>query len=115
MGGRGIKSPINVLQQTLSDYNHKERVHELIKEYSEYRIQKKNLKIDEDINQQQLYEACACCNFRVIPINSEFEVCPICGWIDDPFQNVNSNNPNGKNGISLIEAKRRFNNKKGED
>jgi rubrerythrin len=107
MGGRGRPSPINTRQQTLNDYLHKEKVKEIIKKSSEARLINNEInQKNEQTSQLTLYKKCACCNNLIIPVNTEFEVCPICGWIDDPFQNANPDNPNGKNGISLIEAKK---------
>ncbi|WP_394697974.1 CPCC family cysteine-rich protein [uncultured Sphaerochaeta sp.] len=54
------------------------------------------------------FRACACCKHYSIPIDSEYEVCPVCGWIDDPYQNAHPNSTEGKNSISLDEAKKAY-------
>jgi len=48
---------------------------------------------------------CACCGEYTIPVNSEYETCTVCGWIDDKFQNANPNSLIGRNPISLNEAR----------
>ena len=48
---------------------------------------------------------CFCCGEYTIPIETEGEVCPICGWIDDPYQNRHLDSLDGKNTISLKEAR----------
>lgn len=102
MGGRGRILPINTKQLTLEEITLKEKIHEIIQKSAEIRAQ------NEPINIFPVFKKCACCENIVIPINTEFEFCPICGWIDDPFQNANPNNPNGRNDISLIEAKNKY-------
>ena len=51
---------------------------------------------------------CACCGHFSIPAYSQYEICPVCGWIDDPRQNLNPELADGANPISLNEAKRRW-------
>ena len=48
---------------------------------------------------------CRCCEKPTLPMDSEHEICPLCGWIDDKFQNTHPDSPNGKNLISLNEAR----------
>jgi hypothetical protein len=49
--------------------------------------------------------ACMCCGEYTIPVESEYEKCPVCGWIDDPHQNVHPDEKEGMNPISLNEAR----------
>ena len=51
---------------------------------------------------------CFCCEEYSIPIGTEYEVCPICEWIDDKLQNSNPDSVEGRNSISLEEAKQRY-------
>lgn len=48
---------------------------------------------------------CFCCGEYTIPVETEGEVCPICGWRDDSYQNKNLDSLDGKNAISLKEAR----------
>ncbi|EGN7764477.1 hypothetical protein ISN88_004608, partial [Escherichia coli] len=38
-----------------------------------------------------------------------YEICPICGWEDDPVQSADPDFSGGANSPSLNEAKRAFN------
>lgn len=49
---------------------------------------------------------CACCGNFSIPIGFNSEICPICGWIDDEYQNTHPSSLNGKNPISLEDARK---------
>lgn len=55
-------------------------------------------------NEQDL-KACACCGNFCLSIQSEYAICPICGWQDDPEQNANPTLKNKSNKMSLEEAK----------
>jgi hypothetical protein len=48
---------------------------------------------------------CFCCEEYTIPTGTTNKICPICGWIDDKFQNTHPDSLNGKNAISLKEAR----------
>jgi hypothetical protein len=66
----------------------------------------------------QLYKKCACCGEYTIPLGSEYEICPVCGWVDDNYQNINPDSLDGKNPVSLLQAKNtyqqnRINNQRG--
>jgi hypothetical protein len=60
----------------------------------------------KEIQKKSIFGACACCKHYTIPIDSEYEKCPVCGWIDDPYQNMHYDSTEGKNPISLNEAKK---------
>ena len=52
---------------------------------------------------------CQCCGYNTIsssPIS--FEICEICFWQNDAFQNENPNDSGGPNNISLIQAQKNF-------
>lgn len=51
---------------------------------------------------------CACCNRFTIPIGSKNETCSICGWIDDEYQNTHPKSLNGRNPISLEDARKAY-------
>lgn len=54
--------------------------------------------------------ACPCCGYMVI--SDEYDICPICCWQYDDYQNVNVDDNNGPNHVSLREAQIRFSNKR---
>ncbi|MEU6246632.1 CPCC family cysteine-rich protein [Glycomyces sp. NPDC047010] len=51
---------------------------------------------------------CPCCGFIVHEATGAHEVCPICGWQDDPVQLRWPEYRGGANKPSLIEAQRNF-------
>ena len=57
---------------------------------------------------QTMKKRCACCLQYTLPAYSEYEECPVCGWIDDPQQNRNITLAQGSNPTSLEEARQRW-------
>jgi len=54
---------------------------------------------------------CPCCGYRTLHNKGEYDICPICFWEDDYYQEQNKNSPDGANHISLLEGQinyRRF-------
>lgn len=51
------------------------------------------------------FKKCFCCGEYTIPINIEYTICSVCGWIDDKYQNTHPDSLNGKNSITLNQAK----------
>ena len=49
---------------------------------------------------------CSCCGENTIPVGTEYLVCPICGWIDDSYQNKHPDSLNGQNTITLKDARK---------
>ena len=50
--------------------------------------------------------ACPCCNIATLSKIGEYDICPTCGWVDDPFQRNDINLADGVNKPSLIEARK---------
>lgn len=57
---------------------------------------------------QMMRKKCACCLQYTLPAFTEYEQCPVCGWIDDPEQNRNYTSTSGLNPISLQEAQQKW-------
>lgn len=53
---------------------------------------------------------CPCCGNKTIEIPDFYEICPICGWEDDPGQNENPDDDVGANHNSLNEAREAYQN-----
>ncbi len=51
---------------------------------------------------------CACCQRFSLPYGSKNQVCPICGWIDDQWQNNNPTSNEGQNKKSLYEFRKEY-------
>lgn len=51
---------------------------------------------------------CACCGFRIIEINSITDICPVCFWQKDDFQEEHDCDAGGPNGASLRVAKENY-------
>lgn len=52
---------------------------------------------------------CPCCANKTIDEPGCYEICPVCGWEDDPVQSADPDFSGGANSPSLNEAKRAFN------
>ncbi|QEY35874.1 hypothetical protein FL966_00870 [Caproiciproducens galactitolivorans] len=57
---------------------------------------------------QKRNKQCACCGEYSLPPDSEFEICPICGWEDDDVQNDNPQLEGGANEMSLEQARKKY-------
>ena len=57
---------------------------------------------------------CFCCGTYSIPYNSVQFICPICGWIDDIFQNSHPDSVIGPNVCSLNQMKEKIRNQTGK-
>jgi uncharacterized Zn finger protein (UPF0148 family) len=51
---------------------------------------------------------CDCCASPVIRERGTFEICPVCGWEDDPAQARDPELAGGANRMSLNEARARW-------
>lgn len=57
---------------------------------------------------QKKNKECACCGEYSLPPDSEFEICPICGWQDDDIQNEDPQLEGGANDMSLEQARKEY-------
>ncbi|HWA29969.1 MAG TPA: CPCC family cysteine-rich protein [Rhizomicrobium sp.] len=48
---------------------------------------------------------CLCCASRTIRERGAFEICPVCGWEDDPSQAADENLAGGANVQTLAQAR----------
>ena len=53
---------------------------------------------------------CVCCGCKTIsePTPGTYEVCPVCGWEDDPVQAEDPDYAGGANEVSLNEARKNY-------
>ena len=49
---------------------------------------------------------CPCCGSRVLRERGAFEICPVCGWEDDPAQSADHGFAGGANELSLDAARK---------
>lgn len=61
-----------------------------------------------DVGPSIKMDQCCCCEEFTIPRGSQNEICSICGWIDDNYQNTHPDSLNGKNPFTLSEARRKY-------
>lgn len=53
--------------------------------------------------------ACPCCGYRTLHEGpGAYDLCPVCFWKDDGFQDDNAASIDGPNGITLAEGQRRY-------
>ena len=50
-------------------------------------------------------ERCKCCGRGVIMEHNIMEACPVCGWMEDAYQEDFPDSPGGANIMSLNEAR----------
>lgn len=51
---------------------------------------------------------CHCCGFYTLSEPGAWEVCPVCGWEDDPAQFRDPHREGGANPYSLMQAREHF-------
>ena len=51
---------------------------------------------------------CACCGQYTLLEENFSDVCPVCNWQDEPYQNENPDLAGGANDMSLNQAKEAF-------
>lgn len=106
MGGRGRASGINIRQMTIEQYNEILEIQK-IKERST-QIRERGEVISKGSAPPIIYKRCYCCRNFTLPINSTYDTCPICGWIDDEYQNLHPDCLDGMNELSLNMAREKY-------
>lgn len=53
---------------------------------------------------------CPCCGYYTFesPINSTYDICPVCFWEDDRWQLINPNQGGGVNRVSLNQVRENY-------
>ena len=111
MGGRGAFAGGGNRQMDMSTYLRRQEIAQILHQH-DYRtkITSENTSAHEQsggvTGSQRKWKQCQCCFHYSIPAFSDYEKCPICGWIDDPEQNVDCNLTNKSNEMPLKEARR---------
>jgi hypothetical protein len=105
MGGRGRSSGVDSRQITIHDVIRQHEIAEIIFESEKKREGLLEVGISGGTATPRLLKKCACCGEYSVAAGTEYETCPICGWIDDTFQNQHPKSLDGKNPISLMEAR----------
>ena len=107
MGGRGKISNYNPNQKTMDDYFLENRVSFIQCVASQIRdLYNETSATGKTHNDLIQLKKCHCCENKTLPINSQFAQCPLCGWIDDDYQNKHPGSNQGMNDLSLTDAKR---------
>jgi rRNA maturation endonuclease Nob1 len=107
MGSRGMSSGTNQRQLTLERLSLYQDVVRIKNEAKEV-IASKDFSFGGGNFSTSYQMLCMCCGKYILSIEAEGEICPICGWINDFQQNINPNSINGKNPVSLNNAKRTY-------
>lgn len=56
---------------------------------------------------EELYPCPCCCNKTITDLGN-YEICPICGWEDDPVQSEDPEFSGGANVSNLNDAKKKY-------
>jgi len=51
---------------------------------------------------------CPCCNSKTLRSQGCMEICPVCGWEDDPESSANEDAVSYPNGITLRKARENY-------
>ncbi|MEG1725923.1 MAG: CPCC family cysteine-rich protein [Anaerovoracaceae bacterium] len=109
MGGRGILSGANTKQLSVEEYMYREKINVIIQNSLKHLSENQNGFSEGSGaaggggNSPAIYKKCACCKSYIIPYGTQNKTCPICGWIDDEYQNAHSDSIDGANDRSLTD------------
>ena len=110
MGGRGGDSKINTKQisskdtKLLKDVEDKKRESDIKRALNA--LKKGGMAGGNQISIDK--KECACCGNPTLTLGSTNETCPVCGWIDDSFQNKHPNSLKGPNSMTLTKAREEY-------
>lgn len=51
---------------------------------------------------------CPCCGYYTLPGSGQYDICPVCFWEDDPFQEDDPDLEGGANEPSLNECRKNY-------
>lgn len=108
MGGRGVSAGSRNKEVTMESYIQTIKIQNTIKEREKNAadiMSKVGFGVQGSGGGISAMKQCACCENYSIPAYTEYTICPICGWVDDPLQNKNPNSRQGGNSFSLNEAR----------
>lgn len=116
MGGRGIHVENHNSQINLEHYLFGQEIKEIHSRAEAFRKESSQIESISGLGAgsgtahslRSAMKRCACCRNYSVPAFSQYETCPICGWIDDPLQNRNPELETGANPLSLNEARLRW-------
>jgi hypothetical protein len=109
MGGRGRSSGLGKRQFTFSEDKERRILSGIINDSARTREALLGEgSISSDGASRQVLKKCVCCGEYTIPVGSTYGLCSNCGWIDDPYQNHNPESLNGKNSVSLTQARENY-------
>lgn len=111
MGGRGAFAGGGNRQLHMSTYLRRQEITQILQQHNHHeKIKSESADVcgqsGDATGSQRIGKQCQCCFYNSLPMYSDYEKCPICGWIDDPEQNADWNLTNKSNKMSLQEARR---------
>ena len=104
MGGRGRSSGKGARQYSLDGEILRSRITSIVLESAKSRATIAG-NGSGGINPITSFKKCACCGEYTIPSGTVYQICPVCGWVDDSYQNKNPEAMDGKNTRSLKQAR----------
>ena len=109
MGGRGGNLKFPKGQHSFREEKIRRDVEEILEKSEKKRasLNFQNEGVYSEVSSNQK-KKCACCGKYTIPVGTDYEICSICGWVDDPYQNQHPNSLNGKNPITLNQARQDY-------
>ena len=108
MGGRGCSSGHNGRQISLERFLLQDKIAKIQDEANKIRAAAGEAFGHAEENPYLRKKQCFCCEEYTLTPFSEYEQCEICGWIDDPFQNKYPDSRDGRNPLSLNEARKQY-------
>lgn len=107
MGGRGIYAGDHNSQIKMIEHLRNQEIMKIRQCWEGFRNENQ-VETGASSGSIAMMKRCACCKQFTLTAFSEYEKCPVCGWIDDPLQNSDPISVEGSNPVSLMEARRQW-------